>query len=125
MGLTSKWEYIYISFHLAFQAISFRGRGESFSSSNCEKFLESLDIVTFWNEKVTEIIEKTPKNATYTSPRIQKEILYVFSAKVKKAIQEEIGDAKFCIMVTEARDESVKEQMTVVFRYVDKEGFVK
>ena len=81
--------------------------------------------MTFWNEKVVEIIEKAPKNATYTSPRIQKEILHVFSAKVKKAIQEEIGDAKFCIMVDEAHDESMKEQLAVIFRYVDAEGFVK
>ena len=79
----------------------------------------------FWNEKVVEIIEKAPKNATYTIPRIQKEILHVFLAKVKKVIREEIGDAKFCIMVDEAHDESMKEQMAVVFRYVDAEGFVK
>ncbi|XP_030964805.1 zinc finger MYM-type protein 1-like [Quercus lobata] len=116
---------IFIVRYLAFQAIAFRGRDESFSSLNRGNFHESLGIVTFWNEKVAEIIEKAPKNATYTSPRIQKEILHVFSAKVKKAIRKEIGDAKFCIMVDEARDESKKEQMTVVFRYVDAEGFVK
>ena len=81
--------------------------------------------MTFLNEKVAEIIEKAPKNATYTSPRIQKEILHVFSAKVKNAIREELSDAKFCIMVDDARDESMKEQMAVVFRYVDVEGFVK
>ena len=81
--------------------------------------------MTFWNEKVVEIIEKAPKNATYTSPRIQKEILHVYSTKVKKANREEIGDAKFCIMVDEARNESMKEQMAMVFRYVDIEGFVK
>ena len=44
---------------------------------------------------------------------------------MKKAIQEEIGDAKFCIMFDEARDESMKKQMDVVFRYVDAESFVK
>ena len=44
---------------------------------------------------------------------------------MKKAFREEIGDAKFCIMVDEARDESMKEQMAVVFRYVDAKGFVK
>uniref|UniRef100_A0A7N2QWZ6 TTF-type domain-containing protein n=1 Tax=Quercus lobata TaxID=97700 RepID=A0A7N2QWZ6_QUELO len=115
---------IFIVRYLAFQAIAFRDRDESFSSLNHGNFHESLSIVTFWNEKVAEIIEKAPKNATYTSPRIQKEILHVFSAKVKKAIREEIGDAKFCIMVDEARDESMKEQMTVVFRYVDAEGFI-
>lgn len=96
---------IYIVQHLGFQAISFRGQDESFSSSNRGNFLESFGIVTFWNEKVAEIIEKAPK--------------------VKKAIREEIGDAKFCIMVDEARNESVKKQMVVVFRNVDAEGFVK
>ncbi|XP_050249314.1 uncharacterized protein LOC126696671 [Quercus robur] len=116
---------IFIVRYLAFQAIAFRGRDESFSSLNRGNFHESLGIVTFWNEKVAKIIEKAPKNATYTSPRIQKEILHVFSAKVKKAIWKEIGYAKFCIMVDEACDESMKEQMTVVFRYVDAEGFVK
>ena len=44
---------------------------------------------------------------------------------MKKAIREEIGDARFCIMVDEARDESMEEQMAVVFRYVDVEVFVK
>ena len=28
--------------------------------------------MTFWNGKVAEIVEKALKNATYTSPRIQK-----------------------------------------------------
>ncbi|XP_075666079.1 uncharacterized protein LOC142635914 [Castanea sativa] len=116
---------IFIVRYLAFQAIAFRGRDESFSSLNRGNFFESLGIVTFWNKEVAEIIEKAPKNATYTSPKIQKEILHVFSAKVKKAIREEISDAKFCIMVDEARDESMKEQMAMVFSYVDAEGFVK
>ena len=116
---------IYIVRHLSFQAIAFRGQDESFSSSNCGNFLESLGIVTFWNEKVGEIIKKTLKNATYTSLRIQKKILHVFSAKVNKAIREEIGDTKFCIMVDKAHDKSMKEQMVVVFRYVDVEGFAK
>ena len=116
---------VFIVRYLTFQAIAFRGRDESCSSLNRENFFESLGIVTFWNEKVAEIIEKAPKNVTYTSPRIQNEILHVFSTKVKKAIREEIGDAKFCIMIDEARDESMKEQMAVVFRYVDVEGFVK
>ena len=61
----------------------------------------------------------------HTSPQIQKEILHVISTKVKKAIKEEIGDAKFCVLVDEAHDESMKEQMTVVFRYVDTKSFVK
>lgn len=49
---------IFIVRYLAFQAIAFRGNDESFSSLNGGNFLESLVIVTFWNEKVAEIIEK-------------------------------------------------------------------
>ena len=63
--------------------------------------------------------------STYTLPQIQKEILHVISTKVKKVIREEIGDAKFCILVDEAHDESMKEQMAVVLRYVDIDGFVQ
>ncbi|XLR47708.1 hypothetical protein HN51_031944, partial [Arachis hypogaea] len=38
---------------------------------------------------------------------------------------EEIGDAKFCIIVDETRDESKKEQMAIVLRFVTLDGFVK
>jgi len=55
---------------------------------------------------------------------IQKEILYIFSTKVKETIRKEIGNAKFCIIVDEARDESMKEQMAIILRFVDKDGFV-
>jgi hypothetical protein len=37
---------------------------------------------------------------------------------VKEAIRKEIGNAKFCIIVDEAHDESMKEQMTIVLRFV-------
>jgi hypothetical protein len=44
---------------------------------------------------------------------------------VQKLIREEIGTSKFCIMVDEARDESKKEQMAIVIRFVNKEGLIK
>ena len=44
---------------------------------------------------------------------------------MKKVIREEIGDEKFWIIVDGASDESMNEQMTVVFKYVDVEGFVE
>ncbi|XP_023884412.2 uncharacterized protein LOC111996653 [Quercus suber] len=111
--------------HLALQAIAFRGRDESSTSTNRGNFLTTLDLMVGYNNNIVEIMAKAPKNATYTSPQIQKEILHVISTKVKKAIKEEIGDAKFCILVDEARDESMKEQMAVVLRYVDTNGFVR
>ncbi|XP_075669826.1 uncharacterized protein LOC142639551 [Castanea sativa] len=110
---------------LAFQGLAFRGRDESSDSINCGNFLEILDLVVSYNEYVVEAIEKAPKNSSYKSPKIQKEILQVFSNKVKKEICEEIGDAKFCLIVDEARDDSMKEQMAIVIRFVDKDGFVQ
>ncbi|XP_030963919.1 uncharacterized protein LOC115985089 [Quercus lobata] len=110
---------------LAFQGLAFRGRDESSDSINCGNFLEILDLVVSYNEYVAEAIEKAPKNASYKSPKIQKEILHVFSNKVKKVIREEIDDAKFCLIVDEACDESMKEQMAIVIKFVHKDGFVR
>ncbi|XP_075640501.1 uncharacterized protein LOC142612272 [Castanea sativa] len=105
---------------LAFQGLAFRGRDEGSNSINHGNFLEILDLVVSYNEYVAKAIEKAPKNAFYKSPKIQKEILHVFSNKVKKAIREEIGDAKFCLIVDEAHDESMKEQMAMVIRFIFK-----
>jgi DNA-directed RNA polymerase subunit E'/Rpb7 len=50
-------------------------------------------------------LENAPKNPKYTSPKIQKEILHIIANKVRDVIQKEIGDAKFCILIDDARDE--------------------
>ena len=51
--------------------------------------------------------------------------MYILASNVRNAICEEIGDAKFCILVDEARDESKREQMAIILRFVDKNGFIK
>ena len=76
-------------------------------------------------KRLLKLQQKFQKNATYTSPQIQKEIIHVFSTKVMNAIHEEIGDAKFCIIVDEACDESMQEKMAIVLRFIDKDGFVR
>jgi hypothetical protein len=44
---------------------------------------------------------------------------------VQKVIRNEIGDAKYCLIVDESRDESRREQMALVVRFVDQEGFIR
>ena len=110
---------------LAFHGLAFRVWDESFDSINRENFLEILDLVVSYDEYVVETIEKAPKNASYESPKIQKEILHVFSNKVKKVIHEEMDNVKFCLIVDEACDDSMKEQMAIVIRFVHKDGFVQ
>ncbi|XP_019175880.1 PREDICTED: zinc finger MYM-type protein 1-like [Ipomoea nil] len=46
-----------------------------------------------------------------------------FNDEVTKVL--EIGDAKFCIIIDEARDESKNEQMSIVLRFVNKDGFIQ
>ncbi|XP_019160893.1 PREDICTED: zinc finger MYM-type protein 1-like [Ipomoea nil] len=92
---------------------------------NRGNFLEVLSLIASFNDEVTKVLNKAPRNASYTSPTIQKQILQVLATKVKSDIREEIGDAKFCIIVDEARDESKKEQMSIVLRFVNKDGFIQ
>ncbi|XP_026439587.1 zinc finger MYM-type protein 1-like [Papaver somniferum] len=111
---------------LTFQGYALRGRDESQGSLNRDSFLEMINILASYNKDVEAVLDKAPKNATYTSPQIQKEILHVIAAKVKKEIREEIGDRKFCLIVDEASDESKKkEKMAIVLRFVDKNGLIQ
>ncbi|XP_074355637.1 uncharacterized protein LOC141695277 [Apium graveolens] len=111
---------------LTFQACAFRGHDESCNSKNQGNFLEMLKLLASYNPQVEEIIlDKTPKNTKYTSPKIQKELLHVFARKVQDLICDEINDAKYYLIVDESRDISKREQMTIVVRFVDKSGFVR
>uniref|UniRef100_A0A453QSA2 DUF4371 domain-containing protein n=1 Tax=Aegilops tauschii subsp. strangulata TaxID=200361 RepID=A0A453QSA2_AEGTS len=108
---------------LIFQACSFRGHDESAGSKNQGNFLEMVKILASYNKDVAGVVlENAPGNARYTSGEVQKEIVGILALEVQKAIREEIGNAKFCIMVDEARDESKKEQMAVVLRFANKEA---
>ncbi|XP_075521547.1 uncharacterized protein LOC142554755 [Primulina tabacum] len=111
---------------LTLQACAFRGRDESPSSNNHGNFNEMINFIGKMNKSIGDIVlEKAPKNAKYTSPDIQKNILNIISNQVRAKIRKEIGDAKFCILVDEARDASNKEQMAIVLRFVDTEGFLR
>ena len=45
--------------------------------------------------------------------------------KVRKHIRDEIGNSKFSILVDETCDVEKREQMAVVFRFVDKDGVLQ
>ncbi|XP_074265702.1 uncharacterized protein LOC141588147 [Silene latifolia] len=104
---------------------SLRGYDESATSNNQGNFLEFQKAFARYNDEVSRAIEHTSYGAQYIASSIQKEILHIISNKVRNYIREEIGESKFCIMVDEARDESKREQMAIVLRFVDKKGLVK
>ncbi|XP_015948563.1 uncharacterized protein LOC107473499 [Arachis duranensis] len=111
---------------LAFQVCAFRGDDESPGSLNRENFIELIKLLASCNQNVHNVVlENAPGNAQYISLSVQKDILYIFSRKVRATIREKNGDSKFCIIIDEARDESKREQMYVVLRFVDKHGCVQ
>ncbi|XP_025692337.1 uncharacterized protein [Arachis hypogaea] len=111
---------------LAFQACAFRGDDESPGSLNRGNFIELIKLLASCNQNVHNVVlENALGNAQYISPSVQKDILHIFARKVRATIREEIGDSKFCIIIDEARDESKREQMSVVLRFVDKHGCVQ
>ncbi|KAL5559209.1 hypothetical protein UlMin_035420 [Ulmus minor] len=86
------------------QGLAFRGHDESEDSTNQGNFLELLNFLADHNEEVRVVaLKNAPENLRLTSPKIQKDIVNAFD---------------------ESRDVSIKEQMVVMFRYVNKKGYV-
>ncbi|XP_070667404.1 uncharacterized protein [Malus domestica] len=84
-----------------------------------------LDDVLDNNDKVREVVmENAPGNLKLLAPSIKKEIVNSCVLETLDAIMDGLKDRFFSILVDEARDVSVKEQMAMVLRYVDDNGHV-
>ena len=107
------------------QGLAFRGHDESEDSKNQGNFLELLRFLAEHNETINNVVLKNaPKNLKVTAPDIQKDIVHVIASETTCAIINDLGDDLFSILVDESRDISVKEQMAVLLRYVDKKGCI-
>ncbi|KAH7672367.1 Ribonuclease H-like protein [Dioscorea alata] len=105
------------------QGLPFRGNDESSNSLNKGNFLEFLEWYSLRNEDVWKTInQNAPGNNQLTSPKIQKELANACATEITRVIIDDIGDSYFSLMIDEARDASVKQQMRVVLRYVNKNG---
>ena len=83
---------------LALQGCAFRGHDQSLDSINWGNFVELVKLISTYDHRVAGVVlENAPRNAKYTSPTIQKEILHIIASKVRDAIREEIGDANFVL----------------------------
>ncbi|GER44462.1 zinc finger MYM-type protein [Striga asiatica] len=107
------------------QGLAFRGHDESEFSKNKGNFLELLEFLAEHNDSVKAVaFENAPRNLQLKSPSIQKDIINASAVETVNAIMCQMGDAPFSILVDEARDHSIKEQMAVVLRFVDAKGEV-
>ncbi|XP_071740404.1 uncharacterized protein [Rutidosis leptorrhynchoides] len=105
---------------------AFRGHDETRNSKNRGNFLELLKLLASYNDELANVVlENVPYNSQYIAASIQKELLGIIAKKVRKHIRSEVGDSYFCVMVDESRDESKKEQMAIVIRFVDNDGVIR
>ena len=56
------------------------------------------------------------------APDIQKEIAHAAASEIIDAILKDLGDSLFVIIVDELHDISVKEQLSIVLHYKDKQS---
>ncbi|KAM6547091.1 hypothetical protein CsatB_027827 [Cannabis sativa] len=107
------------------QGLAFRGDDESEDSSNQGNFLAILKFLSDHDDDIkANSLSNAPENLKLTSPDIQKDIVRAAAFETLDVIIKGIGDSMFSILVDESRDVSIKEQMAVVLRYVDKDGHV-
>ncbi|XP_022843394.1 uncharacterized protein LOC111366946 [Olea europaea var. sylvestris] len=111
---------------LLMQGLSFCGHDESKESLNGGNLIELLNWYVARCKEIKEVLfSNAPENDQMTSPTIQKNLVNCCDIETTRAIINETRDSLFSILVDEARDNSMKEQMTVVLRFIDKSGQVK
>ena len=102
------------------QELAFRGHNESQGLSDKENFLELVQFLGDHNESINEVLQTASKNCQLTHSDIQKDILNAIARETSKAIIKDLDSGFFSILVDESRDISVKEQVSLVLRYVNK-----
>lgn len=63
-------------------------------------------------------LTNAPENFKLTSPRVQKDIVSAIASECLNVIMKDVRDSFFSILVDESQDILVKEQMSIVIRYV-------
>ncbi|PIA24877.1 hypothetical protein AQUCO_16300001v1 [Aquilegia coerulea] len=86
-------------------------------------FLELFTFLASHNEVVSGVsFKKAPQNNQLTSSDIQKGLVNSCVVETVNVIMKDLCEELFIILIDEARDTSVKEQMSISLRYVDKRG---
>ncbi|XP_022845459.1 zinc finger MYM-type protein 1-like [Olea europaea var. sylvestris] len=101
------------------QGMAFRGYDESEDSNNQGNFLKLLHWLCDHNAEIKAVaLLNAPENFKLTSPRVQKDIVSAIASECLHVIIKDVRDSFFSILVDESRDISMKEQMSVIIRYV-------
>ena len=78
------------------------------------------------DQVVLDKMTSGPRNASYTSPEIQNDILQVMGGIVREKICTAVKKAgAYSVLADETKDCSKQEQLAIVLKYVDEETAVQ
>ena len=84
------------------------------------KFPRNYFAVGKYNNTIGDKLKYSPKNAIYTSPDIQNELLSIMVTKIQQEIVLDVLSARFfCVMSDESKDCAKIEQLVISLRHVD------
>lgn len=84
-----------------------------------------LKLIIAENDKLKKCAAKMPRNALYTSPKIQNEVIQAASISLRKLIVDEINKTDYLTLLVDGTlDKHGIETLSVGFRYVNEDGNV-
>ena len=116
-----------VSRFLCANSLPFRGTDESDIDEGDGLFLRAFSQFLFpLEEKWKKIHKNLPRNAKYTSPEIQNEVIEILASLVKNKIAEDIRKVELVtIMADGTTDKNRKEIQGLVCRYLSSEGKIE
>ncbi|KAI6651115.1 Zinc finger MYM-type protein 1-like [Oopsacas minuta] len=100
--------------------IAFRGHDESENSLNKGNFFEVLQVIGNHDPIIQHRLEHGPQNPIYRSPEVQNLLLNIMGDMLRIKICDSVRKANFfSLLADESKDESKKEQLAIIVRYVD------
>ena len=102
------------------QGLALRGHKETETSSNPGNFLVFLKHRCKYDQDLNAAMSETWKNAKYTSPDIQNQIIEIIGNKILVGIKKKVTRVSFfTVLADEATDCTMTQQLVILLRYLD------
>eukprot|EP00794_Sanderia_malayensis_P018410 gene18410-20265_t len=99
--------------------LAFRGHREDVDSANRGIFKEFVEFVSQTDPILNEHLLSAPENAKYLSPEIQNQYIAMIGSAIRRETIRRVKEAgAYSIIADETPDNSKKEQLALVVRYV-------
>ena len=104
------------------QGLALRGHDETGTSSNPGNFLVFLNNRCEFDKDLNTAMTEMKKNAQYTSPQIQNELIEIIGKEILIGIKKKVAKASFfTVLADEATDCTMTQQLVILLRYLDRD----